>query len=516
MKSTRAHFGSIGITLTLSPPGQHAQRSERYTRVLDERSTSTLDRLPYVLPPKLLLFLDMNVAMCMNYTPNSRSFPMTPYEKVNGVRKRFHETTPFLPFGTVCMIQMGEAKRAKSARVLGYQVNKTLKREMAVCLGEDPALPQSYLFYIQSTDLIVPRREFKILSDSVIPFDWKPKPSMFRVLKQFPVDITAAVGANLNIQSVNNAIIPEAPYKDVVISTPPVHIMPLPLIPSGNIFPVILQPPAPTTAPLLPAAVLQPVPPSLEQPQVVFTPKVPDAIPQQQSTGSLGPDRPIVDPVSLVIPQRRTSPRSTLPASPLPRPPMRQSSRITKSKQAPIFEYSRLGGTNTQSLVSALNNNFTMPRLLGSVYPACQVYQSPAPKIRNTFFRPIRKINKMHAGNDAYDDQSWYSPPPSDVVDPTAFITTDDWSPIDSTAAFLSNVLCAKHKDCEPPVIFQILLVVPRHRNISHLRPMVLIVPLLIFLPLSGWQTTLYRHLAMKRELTPIIWTLKYCNMSHF
>ena len=59
MKSMRAHFGSIGITLTLSPPGQHAQRCERYTRVLDERSRSTLDRLPYILPPKLLLFLDM-------------------------------------------------------------------------------------------------------------------------------------------------------------------------------------------------------------------------------------------------------------------------------------------------------------------------------------------------------------------------------------------------------------------------------------------------------------------------
>ena len=61
MKSMRAHFGTIGITLTLSPPGQHAQRCERYTRVLDERSASTLDRLPYVLPPKIMLFFDMNV-----------------------------------------------------------------------------------------------------------------------------------------------------------------------------------------------------------------------------------------------------------------------------------------------------------------------------------------------------------------------------------------------------------------------------------------------------------------------
>jgi hypothetical protein len=53
---------------------RHAHR-DGGDRVLDERSASTLDRLPYVLPPKLMLFLDMNVAMCMNYTPNSRASP---------------------------------------------------------------------------------------------------------------------------------------------------------------------------------------------------------------------------------------------------------------------------------------------------------------------------------------------------------------------------------------------------------------------------------------------------------
>ena len=36
MKSMTAIFGSVGISLTLSPPGQHAQRVERYTQHLEK------------------------------------------------------------------------------------------------------------------------------------------------------------------------------------------------------------------------------------------------------------------------------------------------------------------------------------------------------------------------------------------------------------------------------------------------------------------------------------------------
>jgi hypothetical protein len=81
MKSMRANFGSIGITLTLSPPGQHAQRCERYVQTMDNRARSTLDLLHYILPVAFELYLEMDVAHKMNAVANAKSFPLSPYEK---------------------------------------------------------------------------------------------------------------------------------------------------------------------------------------------------------------------------------------------------------------------------------------------------------------------------------------------------------------------------------------------------------------------------------------------------
>jgi hypothetical protein len=179
MKSMRANFGSIGITLTLSPPGQHAQRCERYIQTMDNRVRSTIDSLHYVLPAEFELYLEMDVAHKMNSVANTKSFPLSPYEKVHKHRKRFHATIPFLPFGSVCMVNMGEAKRTKNAKDLGYPVHNVVKQEIGVCMGEDPAFPQSYIFYVQSSGQIVPRRVIKVLPNNIIPFNWQLKPSMF-------------------------------------------------------------------------------------------------------------------------------------------------------------------------------------------------------------------------------------------------------------------------------------------------------------------------------------------------
>jgi hypothetical protein len=75
------------------------------------------------------------------------------------------------------MVSMGEAKRTKTAKDLGYSLHNVVKQEIGVCMGEDPAFPQSYIFYVQSTGQIVPRRVIKVLSSNVVPFDWQPKPS---------------------------------------------------------------------------------------------------------------------------------------------------------------------------------------------------------------------------------------------------------------------------------------------------------------------------------------------------
>ena len=355
MKSMRAHFGSIGVTLTLSPPGQHAQRVERYTQTMDNRARSTLDALPYELPPAFLIYLDINVANCMNYVPNSRSFPLTPYEKVHKCRKRFHESMPFLPFGSVCMVSMGEAKRAKNAKDLEYPIKSSVKQEVGVCLGEDPAFPQSYIFYVNSTKQVVPRRVCRVLATSVVPFGWTPKASMFQLLKQFPVDMSIPIGPNVPIQPRSTAPFPVAPYVDHVLQHPTPnepYRLPMPL-------PLSLVPPLPTLSsePSLTATIEHT--PTIPAPSVSVVHDTPPLVPVVEQTLFPPSPKPILP---LPLPDR-SIPTPRIPRSAEPSPLVRQSSRSTRGIRAPILEYEKLGGANSSSsFVSAINCNCTCPQ----------------------------------------------------------------------------------------------------------------------------------------------------------
>ena len=200
MNSMKSVFGSIGITLTLSPPGQHAQRVERYTQQLNKGARATLDALPYILPPDLLLYLHIAVAQGMTLVPNSASFPLTPHEKVFKRRKVFHASHPFLPFGAVCMVAMGDKKRSTKASAQHYHEQEIAKSEVGVCMGMDHSFPGSFNFYVGSVHKIVPRQVVRVLEEGTIPYGWAPKVSMFRTLKQFPVDLDPSMAPNVPIQ----------------------------------------------------------------------------------------------------------------------------------------------------------------------------------------------------------------------------------------------------------------------------------------------------------------------------
>ena len=101
------------------------------------------------------MYLYIAVAHSMNLTPNSRSFPLSPYEKVNKRRCVFHSKYPFLPFGTVCMVSIGDSKRSALASTMAYPKHAVSKAEIGVLLGVDPTFPGSYMFYIDSTRTIV-------------------------------------------------------------------------------------------------------------------------------------------------------------------------------------------------------------------------------------------------------------------------------------------------------------------------------------------------------------------------
>jgi hypothetical protein len=402
MKSMRANFGSIGISLTLSPPGQHAQRCERYIQTLDRRSRSTLDSLPYILPPAFQVYLDINVAQCMNLVPNSRSFPLTPYEKVHRHRKRFHETLPFLPFGSVCMVQMGDAKRIKNAKDMGYQLHNAVKQEVGVCMGEDPAFPQSYIFYVQSTGQVVPRRVIKVLANNVVPFDWKPKPSMFQILQQFPVDLSPSVGSNTKIQPVSSATVPSAPYIDNVLSTSesifpllspikftpsstaiPQHTPPsnMPVIsrPNDDFLSPVIDAPIPTEQTLRTSNASVPSVPIA--PQVLVPPIIsPPSPPPSVSVTSL--QQPLVP----VNPAAQQSPPKLAKSLP---PPILHSGRPQRTiKPIVKLEYDTLGGA--KNYISSLQNNFIMPKIKANV-PQSRPLLLPSNQRRSRSYRPCAK-----------------------------------------------------------------------------------------------------------------------------
>jgi hypothetical protein len=165
-------FGACGILLTMSPPGQHAQRIERYTRTLGERERSTRDRLPFVIDKAYDIYLISDIAQSHNLLVNSQSAPLTPEERVRGSRPVFHKECPFLPFGTTCFVKTDTVKQTTMAKSRDTKVKASPVGELGVNFGRCSHIPGSYWFLVHS-GAIVPRRVFDIVN--VLPFGWQPK-----------------------------------------------------------------------------------------------------------------------------------------------------------------------------------------------------------------------------------------------------------------------------------------------------------------------------------------------------
>ena len=456
MKSMKASFGSIGIMLTLSPPGQHAQRSERYTQTLDTRARSTLDSLPYELPAEFLLFLDMSVANTMNLVPNSRSFPLTPYEKVFKRRYAFHATHPFLPFGTVCSVSMGDAKRAHLAQNLSYPKHAVGKSEIGVLLGSDPAFPGSYIFYVSSTNAIVPRKVVKVLHRNTIPFNWKPKASIFNTLQQFPVDLSTSQDRNVLIQPSLNPDLElppsnfvDKPFAENSSSVPP-GFLPIPLsISSFNLPSTSLSvPPPPLVEPIVPSvAVTSAIHQQSHHPAVIVPPLVPppplvepivpsvavtSALHQQShhptvivppllsppllSPPFLDPVQPVV--VSSVPPSVTDSVYTPVVSSTRVRPRYIVTPRESLPRAKKGIPYTPPGAYYTPAY--QIYDNYHMPPLHGSLPKISRKFPMSSPVSRSRSYVPVtasRHLPEHFSSNPIVnDDDSWYTAPGSFTI----------------------------------------------------------------------------------------------------
>ena len=164
-------LGAMGIVLTLTPPGQHAHRVERYVGVNAGRRRALLAGLPYDLPAKYSLHARQWVAEVSNGLPNSRSTPSCADIIVTGHRRLPHYKIPDLCFGHVCLVSQFQEKRRDEAHKHAMLVKDVCRAELAVCLGYSRTSPGHFDFLLDNGK-IVPRAVVERVN--VLPFGWTP------------------------------------------------------------------------------------------------------------------------------------------------------------------------------------------------------------------------------------------------------------------------------------------------------------------------------------------------------
>lgn len=174
-RSLAGPLGTLGITMSLSAPGQHQGTAERATRTIEDRSRAVLASLPYQLPPHLAIYADYAVAAAHNNLPCSASQPHTPNELLTGMKAKGHHSHPRTTFGQSCMVQLLQAKRA-AASSSDREILRVPKSELGVHLGPDPLTPGSSLFYLGTNTVVSSNRYEQV--NITQPFDWKPQQAL--------------------------------------------------------------------------------------------------------------------------------------------------------------------------------------------------------------------------------------------------------------------------------------------------------------------------------------------------
>ena len=270
--SLAAPLGSLGISLQLSPPGEHAARVERSILTLRQLTTATLSGLSYHLPLKYTLYLHKAIAATRNTLINVRSSPSTPNELLHGHKPTRH---PF-PFGSCCMVTQHTDKRHALARANHTAANAEPKAELGVCMGPDPLTGRT--LFLLANGAIVPRRPTAPFPCHFVPFNWSPKPFVPNVPLP-PSTPTTPPTAETSTQPSPNIVIqlPDTPHTEA-IATVTGHIpspLSVDLLTSLNL-PLTLSLPQATAA-------VPPSNPPFTVPHPPFTP-VPLSIPPDPTT----------------------------------------------------------------------------------------------------------------------------------------------------------------------------------------------------------------------------------------
>jgi hypothetical protein len=173
-ESARLLILPSGTLLQHTPPLEHCKRNERFQQRLNELSTATLELLPYHLPSKYHIYLKQHSIHLHNSIPNSITLTRSPDQIFDGCSRSLNPNYPFLPFGAVCSVKSNPLTMLRRATLYNTDVKYISPSEVGVNLGWDDAHPYCHAFLLANT-IIIFRKIFVPLDDSVIPFGWLPK-----------------------------------------------------------------------------------------------------------------------------------------------------------------------------------------------------------------------------------------------------------------------------------------------------------------------------------------------------
>ena len=257
-RSLAPEFARSGITIQLSPPGEHARRVERYIQTIGNRVLAVISYLPYELPSRFALHCQKAVAAMMNDSINSRSHPLTPNEVI--MKKK--PARPPVPFGSCWNVSMSALKRRALANKNGSTPKHVPKVEVGVCLG--PCARTTFTRFVLENGEVVSRIPVHPLPDGFVPFNWPAK----KVAIRMHLPSTAPNPDHLIIHP------PLVPHHDLTTAPPNTDLTTDP--PATDPTPAIDLAPAPPTPPAPPA--VTPPPPPRRPPTRLPVPPLPAAL----------------------------------------------------------------------------------------------------------------------------------------------------------------------------------------------------------------------------------------------
>jgi len=246
-ESARLLILPSGTLLQHTPPLEHCKRNERFQQRINELSTATLELLPYHLPSKYDIHLKQHSIHLHNSVPNSITLTRSPDQIFDSCSRSLNPNFPFLPFGAVCSVKSNPLTMLRRATLYNTDLKYISPSEVGVNLGWDDAHPYCHAFLLANT-VIIFRKIFTPLDDSVIPFGWLPKLPDYK-LPNLPVIPPAhTLDHNSTDSNTSPVLSTPSPPPSTNIQLPKVTL-PLPLVTQPDPHPPQL-PPTPTTSPL--------------------------------------------------------------------------------------------------------------------------------------------------------------------------------------------------------------------------------------------------------------------------